>query len=61
MKNGNATLEKIIPRQNRFVAQVEINGQTETVHVKYTGRCKELLLLGSEVILDKSDGPDRKM
>lgn len=49
-----------ISRPNRFIAHVEINGNVETVHVKNTGRCKELLLPKSKVILEKSDNPDRK-
>lgn len=47
-------------RPNRFVAHVWIDGVLETVHVKNTGRCKELLLPGAEVILEVSDNPDRK-
>jgi len=47
-------------RPNRFIAQVEIDGKTETVHVKNTGRCKELLLPGAEVILEDSGNPARK-
>ena len=47
-------------RPNRFIAHVWINGVLETVHVKNTGRCKELLLPRSDVILDKSDNPNRK-
>lgn len=39
-------------RPNRFIAHVEIDGKIETVHVKNTGRCKELLLPGVEVILE---------
>ena len=60
MKYKNITPAKFISRPNRFVAQVEVNGKTETVHVKNTGRCKELLLPKSDVILDKSDNPNRK-
>ena len=45
---------------NRFVAHVELDGKEETVHVKNTGRCKELLLPGSHVILVKTDNPERK-
>ena len=60
MKYRNITPAKFISRRNRFVAQVEISGRTETVHVKNTGRCKELLLPNSDVILDKSDNPNRK-
>ena len=47
-------------RPNRFIANVYINGVLETVHVKNTGRCKELLLPGAEVILEISDNPARK-
>lgn len=47
-------------RPNRFIAHVWINEKLETVHVKNTGRCKELLLPGSTVILEDSDNPNRK-
>jgi len=47
-------------RPNRFIAEVEVDGKIETVHVKNTGRCKELLLPGAEVILEISDNPARK-
>ena len=49
-----------LERPNRFIARVELNGQTETVHVKNTGRCRELLLPGSEVWLARSANPARK-
>ena len=49
-----------ISRPNRFIAHVEIDGKTEIAHVKNTGRCKELLILGVRVILQKSDNPLRK-
>lgn len=51
---------RFISRPNRFIARVSINGTEETVHVKNTGRCKELLLPDSEVILEVSDNPSRK-
>lgn len=51
---------KFLERPNRFIAKVIINGKTETVHVKNTGRCRELLIPGVEVILEESDNPDRK-
>ncbi|MCQ2577255.1 MAG: DNA/RNA nuclease SfsA [Treponema sp.] len=41
-----------IDRPNRFIAHVEIDGVVETVHVKNTGRCKELLVPGCKVILE---------
>ncbi|MBU5311161.1 DNA/RNA nuclease SfsA [Tissierella carlieri] len=50
-----------LKRPNRFIAQVLINGKEETVHVKNTGRCKELLLPGARVILeDCTHNPNRK-
>lgn len=51
---------KFIDRPNRFIAHVEINGVVETVHVKNTGRCRELLLPGAAVRLEVSDNPNRK-
>lgn len=47
-------------RPNRFIAHVEVAGRLETVHVKNTGRCKELLLPGVRVILELADKPERK-
>ena len=46
-----------VDRPNRFIAHVEVNGAVETVHVKNTGRCKELLLPGTAVRLEVSDNP----
>lgn len=49
-----------LARPNRFIAHVEINGQTEVVHVKNTGRCRELLPAGAQVWCQRSDNPSRK-
>ncbi|WP_298483722.1 DNA/RNA nuclease SfsA [uncultured Ruminococcus sp.] len=49
-----------LERPNRFIAHVEIDGVPEIVHVKNTGRCKELLLSGSTVYLSVADNPSRK-
>ncbi len=49
-----------VDRPNRFIAHVEIDGNVETVHVKNTGRCKELLRPGARVYLEESDNPARK-
>ena len=56
----NITKAKFIKRPNRFIAEVEIDGQREIVHVKNTGRCKELLLPGCEVWLTAPGTPNRK-
>ena len=47
-------------RPNRFVAHVEIGELVETVHVKNTGRCRELLPAGARVWCQRSDNPARK-
>ncbi len=60
MKYNDIVEGKFISRPNRFIAQVEINGQEITVHVKNTGRCKELLIKGVTVYLQKAKNPDRK-
>ncbi len=49
-----------LARPNRFIARVELDGREETVHVKNTGRCRELLLPGARVTLARSDNPARK-
>ena len=51
---------KFLSRPNRFIALVELNGQTITVHVKNTGRCKELLPEGATVYLAAAVNPARK-
>lgn len=48
-----------LERPNRFIAYVELMGKRERVHVKNTGRCKELLLPGACVYLEKSENPER--
>ncbi|MDC7286492.1 DNA/RNA nuclease SfsA [Blautia schinkii] len=60
MKYNNTEAAIFIDRPNRFIAHVTLDGQTETVHVKNTGRCKELLVPGAEVILERSSNPARK-
>lgn len=60
MKYNKTIQAKFIDRPNRFIAYVEVDGQVETVHVKNTGRCRELLLPGATVILSVADNPDRK-
>lgn len=47
-------------RPNRFIAQVALEGAEETVHVKNTGRCRELLVPGAAVYLAEGTNPNRK-
>lgn len=49
-----------VSRNNRFTAQVMIDGEVQTVHVKNTGRLRELLIPGAKVTLQKSGNPNRK-
>lgn len=49
-----------VSRPNRFIAQVIVDGTEQTVHVKNTGRCRELLVEGARVYLSVSDNPARK-
>ena len=60
MKYKNITKAKFLKRPNRFIAEVDVDGHKETVHVKNTGRCKELLIPGCEVWLTEAGTPDRK-
>ena len=60
MKYKNTISAKFIDRPNRFIAHVDMDGKVETVHVKNTGRCKELLLPGVDITLALSDNPNRK-
>lgn len=52
MRYAKTVAGTFIDRPNRFIAHINIEGNIETVHVKNTGRCKELLLPGSKVILE---------
>lgn len=60
MKYNNIFKGEFIDRPNRFIANVMIDNKVEVCHVKNTGRCKELLVKGNTVYLQKSDNPDRK-
>ena len=60
MHYPNMTPGVFLSRPNRFIAHVEIDGQQEVVHVKNTGRCRELLPVGAQVWCQKSDNPNRK-
>ena len=60
MRYQNMTPGIFRARPNRFIAHVEIDGQMEIVHVKNTGRCRELLIPGCTVYCQRSDNPSRK-
>ena len=60
MKYQHVEAGELIERVNRFIARVRINGREETVHVKNTGRCKELMVANAKVYLAKSSNPERK-
>lgn len=60
MKYENIVKARFIKRHNRFVAEVELEGEAILCHVKNTGRCKELLIEGVTVFLQKATNPARK-
>lgn len=57
---GNVKKGIFLRRPNRFVAYVDIDGAEEKVHVKNTGRCRELLVPGAQVVLEEGLGEKRK-
>ena len=64
MKYKNIIPATFVARPNRFIAHVQLenspSGIIEVVHVKNTGRCKELLIPGCRVYLEKTENPTRK-
>jgi len=60
MRYNKTQKAEFLERPNRFVAKVKRNGEVLTVHVKNTGRCRELLVPGAPVILSEADNPERK-
>lgn len=60
MKYKNIVQGSFLSRPNRFISKVNIDGAEHTVHVKNTGRCRELLKEGATVFLEKSNNPVRK-
>lgn len=62
MKYDNIVFGEFIERPNRFIAKVRLEdtGNIETVHVKNTGRCRELLIPGARVALEPAKTEDRK-
>lgn len=60
MRYENMTEGVFLSRPNRFIAKVLVDGAEETVHVKNTGRCKELLVPNGRVLLECSSNPIRK-
>ncbi len=49
-----------LERPNRFIAHVDVEGRQVICHVKNTGRCRELLVPGAEVWLERGTNPKRK-
>ena len=60
MKYSSMVEGVFLERRNRFIARVLIDGREETVHVKNTGRCRELLKPGAKVFLERAANPNRK-
>lgn len=60
MQYGQVREGRFLSRPNRFIAHVAIDGAETVVHVKNTGRCRELLVPGATVYVERSANPQRK-
>ena len=60
MQYGCVVPARFLARPNRFIARVRLGEQTVECHVKNTGRCRELLIPGCTVYLEKGTNPNRK-
>ena len=60
MRYRNVCEGRFLLRPNRFIAHVEVDGRVEICHVKNTGRCRELLIPGATVYLERAENPARK-
>lgn len=60
MRYNDVYIGRFVSRPNRFIAHAELDGETVVCHVKNTGRCRELLVPGAKVVLEKAKNPDRK-
>jgi sugar fermentation stimulation protein A len=60
MQYGEVRRGVFIARPNRFIAHVEMGGKTVVCHVKNTGRCRELLVPGAPVCLERGRTAHRK-
>lgn len=56
----NVKIGRFLSRPNRFIANVEVDGEIKVRHVKNTGRCRELLMSGVSVVLEKASSHGRK-
>ncbi len=60
MRYENIQKAVFLDRPNRFIAHMELDGQRQVCHVKNTGRCKELLVPGAEIYVQRAGNPARK-
>ena len=60
MRYQNITKGTFLARPNRFIAHVLVDGETVVCHVKNTGRCRELLQSGVQVVWGEADETPRK-
>ena len=60
MEYRNTRRGVFLARPNRFLARVLVDGAEQLCHVRNTGRCRELLLPGAEVVVCREENPNRK-
>lgn len=57
MRYGQVEEGRFVERPNRFIAYVDMEEGRQRVHVKNTGRCRELLVPGATVYLERGTAP----
>ena len=60
LQYGEVRQAHFLERPTRLLANVELEGETVVCHVKNTGRCRELLVPGAAVYLEKAANSARK-
>jgi len=60
MEYKNILPARFLSRPNRFIAHIEIDNREEICHVKNTGRCRELLIPGTSILVQHCPSPQRK-
>ena len=60
MQYTSVKTARFLRRPNRFLAVMELGGQEVLAHVPNTGRCRELLIPGTEAVVQHHDSPSRR-
>ena len=56
----NIVKARFLSRPNRFIAEIDVDGERKICHVKNTGRCRELLVPNAEIFVQQFPAGKRK-